>query len=274
MNLFTRTLFLGGRLLHLGSNTLITSAGATLTLAGLRANIRARWETFNDSASAVEDGLYDWETRVADRLARPAASVLIAGCGSGRDVLPYLQRGCRVTGVDPAPRALALARQVIEAHGFSIDLIEGFIDDTVVPGRFDAAVFSWGCYSAIPESRRRINTLKRVASQLNPGGLISLNFERLPRPRAIVIEAARLAGRLAGSDWRLEPGDVVEWRHHGGDPFFAFTHAFKLDEIERETAAAGLRIVERQDPPDFPFYILERVASSREPEGSPAFDTP
>jgi SAM-dependent methyltransferase len=256
----THFLFTAGRAFRVVSSAFISSAGATLTLSELRANIRQRWQTFNGNERDVESGLADWETAITDQLARPGASVLVVGCGSGRDLLPYLQRGCRVTGVDPAPDALALAAQVVAKHGFTANLIEGFIEDVAVSGEFDAISFSWGCYESIPESARRVRTLARMASHLKPGGLIGLNHQPLPRPRGIITRFARAAGAVARSDWRMESGDIIEWRRLDSGAVFDYTHAFNAAEVERESAAAGLRVVCRQDPPAFPFYILARRA--------------
>lgn len=261
MRFLTRMFFDSARAIQLGSTLLHNCAGATLTLAELRADIHDRWQTFYDTTEDVLRGLRPWETDLADRLARPGASVLIVGCGSGREMLAYLQRGCRVTGIDPAPRVLDVARRVVAEHGFSADLIEGFVDEATIPGRYDAVLFGWGCYAQIPVGARRARTLQRLAAQLNEGGRMAIAYDVRLRPRAIVVSAARFAGALAGSDWRVEPGDKLEWRQFGsGAPFFGYEHSFVPEEIEREGAAAGLKITYRRDPPDAPVYVFERAA--------------
>jgi len=259
MRLLTRVFFDSARALQLGSTLLHNCAGATLTLVELRADIHDRWQTFYDTTEDVLRGLKPWEIDLADRLAKPGASVLIVGCGSGREILAYLERGCRVTGIDPAPRVLDVARKVVAEHGFSAEIIEGFIDEATLPGRYDVVLFGWGCYAQIPVASRRSRTLQRLAAQLNEGGQIAIAYDVRLRPRAIVVAAARVAGALAGSDWRVEPGDKLEWRQFGaGVPFFGYEHSFLPEEIEREAAAAGLTITFRRDPPDQPVYILNR----------------
>lgn len=48
--------------------------------------------------------------------------VLEVGCGAGTDVVRFARGGARVTGVDAAPSAIALARQNVSQQGLSADL--------------------------------------------------------------------------------------------------------------------------------------------------------
>lgn len=261
MRLLTRALHLAGRASHLASTTFHGCAASTLTLDELQAGIRARWRTFNERERDATGPLREWEIWYADRWIRPGLSVLVVGCGTGREIFALLARGCRVTGVDPVASALAIARRLLDDRGLSAELIEGSIADVPVPGRYDAIWFTWDCYSYIPEASRRIRTLERLALQLNAGGHVTISFQPdILRPRPIVYRAARLAGALAGADWRLEPGDLVGWAMHDGRPCYSYGHAFTPQELEREASLAGLRIVDRRDPPDDPVYVLQRAA--------------
>lgn len=264
MQLLTRAFFLGGRLTYLVSTVLHSCAANSLTLNNLRAGIREHWQRFANSEAEATEGLYAWEARIADERLRPGTSVLVAGCGSGREVLPFVERGCLVTGVDPASDALAVARRLLDARGLKAVLIDGFIDEIDLPDFFDAIWFGNTSYSLIPESARRVQTLRRLARQLNPDGFICLDHQSpLARPRPLVIRAARAAGALAGSDWRLEDGDLVGWKQRDGAAYYSYAHAFAADEIEREAALAGLRVVERLTPPDVAAYMLEPAARER-----------
>jgi hypothetical protein len=100
--------------------------------------------------------------------------------------------------------------------------------------------------------------LRRVASQLRPGGVILVNFQfPLARLRPIAITAARAAGIVCGSDWRMEPGDRVGFMRRGAELFYSYGHAFTSDEFERESAQADLRVAHREFPDDFAVYVLE-----------------
>src|SRR4051794_22176142 len=63
---------------------------------------------------------------VVDRLdVQPGEVVVDLGCGTGNAALVAAQGGARVTGIDPSPRMLALARANAEAAGLDITFLEG-----------------------------------------------------------------------------------------------------------------------------------------------------
>ena len=161
-------------------------------------------------------------------------------------VWPAVERGCRVTGVEPASSALEIARRIVRERQPPVALVEGFFEDVPVAGRFAVVMFSYYSYGYIPESRRRIGVLRKAATHLSAGGHILLSYPATTRPRPVIIRMARAVGALCGSDWRLEPGDFVF--QAGGH--YDYTHAFGPDEIATEAAVAGLRVVYRRDYPD------------------------
>ncbi len=91
--------------------------------------------------------LYGTEpTSVAHRLAEVfrrerVASILEAGCGSGRDALHYARQGFHVTGVDLSQNALRWARAQADREGLEIALRAGDLLTVDLPmGSFDATV--------------------------------------------------------------------------------------------------------------------------------------
>ena len=48
-------------------------------------------------------GLMDWERDLFDRFVTPGATVLVIGAGTGRDVIPLVERGCRSPASSPRP---------------------------------------------------------------------------------------------------------------------------------------------------------------------------
>jgi SAM-dependent methyltransferase len=68
---------------------------------------------------------------------RPGEVVLDVGCGSGNAALLAAATGARVTGIDPAPRLLGVARDRAAAEGREITFLEGSSEALPLP---DASV--------------------------------------------------------------------------------------------------------------------------------------
>jgi SAM-dependent methyltransferase len=212
----------------------------------IKRDMQQSWDVFYQTHGSTETRLLPWEIEYVDGFVMPGAGVLLVGCGSGRDLLPLVERGCRTTGVDPSRSGLAIAARDLEARGMSAPLIQGFFEDVPVADTFDAVIFSYYCYSTIAMAQRRIAALTKAASLLNPRGHIVVSFPApVQRPHPILTRLGQLAGTVSGSDWRIEPGDML-WDNRENRPSLSFTHVFEEGEVEREAAAANLRVVCRR----------------------------
>ena len=257
MRLITRTLSFAGRLAGGAARLIHYIAASTLMLGELQEGVRSAWQEFNPRDEDIEEGLFLWEKDCVQRFIPASAHVLVAGCGSGREIVALIARNCRLTGIDPAGSALSLARSYLGRHSLSATLIEGFVEDIPIDGQFDAVLFSWTSYSLIPCASRRTAALRKIADHLKPGGRVILMYDTLPRPHRFMISIARVVGSLARSDWRIEQGDYLTRKRFHGQEFYSFLHAFIPEEIERESAAAGFRIVHRSDPSREMVFVLE-----------------
>src|SRR5262249_30632803 len=104
-------------------------AAGTERVADLRIGIEDVWERTSPTDAEIAAGLMDWEEEVVRRFVRADDRVLLVGSGSGRDFIPLVARGHRVTGVEPARRAIATARRHLAERGLSADIVEGFFED-------------------------------------------------------------------------------------------------------------------------------------------------
>jgi SAM-dependent methyltransferase len=252
MRLLTRALFGLGQTAARASIVINYAAAGTLNLADVKDGIRESWEAFHNREEDIATGLMDWERNLVDRFVPPGANVLIVGAGSGRDVIPLVERGCRVTGVEPASVPLTIARRVLQRRGLAATLVEGFFEDVSISGPFDVVMFSYYSYSYIPESTRRIAALRKAASLVTVDGPIVVSYPPLPAPHPVLITIARGVAAACRRDWRLEPGDHITIHSRA---FRGFAHTFGEGEIERESAAAGLRIAYQVKYPD-PVVVL------------------
>ena len=224
-------------------------AAGTLRLHDLRGAIANAWAEFGRSEGMILSGLMPWERALYDRFLKPEDRILLIGCGTGRDLIALLKLGYRVEGLDVAPRAIALARRMLETEGLSADLYTGPIEAVALPASFDAFIFSWFCYCYIPQADTRIGVLRKVKACLNPGGRVLISYIPAERPlRSLPIRLMRFVARLTRSDWRPELGDVIG-RAAGDRHAIHYEHQFREGELENEASAAGLTVVfhERRD---------------------------
>jgi len=237
------------RAFELASRASLSLAAGTLRLQDLRQAIANAWGEVGHQEAYIRWGLWPWEKSLYDRFLKPGDRVLLVGCGTGRDLLALLKLGYRVEGLDVAPRAIALARQMLETEDLVAELHTGPIEAVALPGSFDAFVFSWFCYGYIPQLEARVGVLRKIKAHLNPGGRIVISYNPTDRPpRALPIRLTQLVGRLTRSDWRPALGDVIS-PAPGWWQGLHYEHQFGDGELEREARAAGLTLVyhERSD---------------------------
>src|SRR3990172_187764 len=233
-----------GRAFERAATLWFHAAAGTLRLADLGAAIQREWEDAGASNSSdyIASGLMSWELDFYGRFLKPGDLVLVIGCGTGRDLLALLELGYPAEGLDVGPRCTAAAGHLLQKRGFEAPVYTGAIETIVLPGRFDAFIFSWFCYSYIPQSETRIGVLRKLRGLLNSGGRILVTYVPAKTvPRRLPILAARLVAPISRSGWWPEYGDtfIVADR---GRYFRHYHHDFTREELEEEARAAGLTV--------------------------------
>jgi SAM-dependent methyltransferase len=243
MRSLSQALVAAGRLLErAGRATLWLAAGVTSRDQLRRGEIH-RWSDFYATDERVDSGLMDWEAALADAFIPSGSRVLIIGCGTGRDVIALLRRGCTVTGIDPAAPAIQFCRRALHARQLDAELSVGFAEDHRWPPQFDVVWFSWFSYTLIPMPSRAA-ALARAVEALAPGGRIILSVFRRPYTERLSVIGRRV-GRWVGNDWQVLAGDNVDALP--GTTYLRYQHFFADSELEAECRAAGLDIVHAAD---------------------------
>jgi SAM-dependent methyltransferase len=147
---------------------------------------RRRAESFGADAARYDRSRPGYPAALIDELMSAAPrTVLDVGCGTGKAGRPFLQRGCRVLGVEPDPRMAAVAR----AHGLKVEIAR--FEEWEPAGRsFDLLVSGQAWHWVDPEAGALI-----AGSALRSGGWLAVFWNSLthsPQVRA-VLEAAYLA---------------------------------------------------------------------------------
>jgi 2-polyprenyl-6-hydroxyphenyl methylase/3-demethylubiquinone-9 3-methyltransferase len=146
-------------------------------------------------------------------------SILDIGCGGGLAAEPLARLGGRVTGIDPTPEAIAVARRHADAQGLAIDYRAARAEALIDAGeRFDAVV----CLEVIEHVPDAGAFLKTIAGLVRPGGMLVLStLNRTWKSYALAIDL-QAAGfgepRFSGlvydvmrDEWRLDPDRDVNY---------------------------------------------------------------
>lgn len=132
----------------------------------------SKWKDWN---AAYVDGDTPWHSEEPDpELVAaveagelPGETVLEVGCGAGTNARYLAAQGRRVTAVDFAPEAVALARRGGEA---GVDFREhDMLSDPPPGGPYDAA-FDRGVFHVFDTHEERVAFARNLAAALGPGG--------------------------------------------------------------------------------------------------------
>ena len=229
------------------STGLLFLAGGTRTIDDFKRDVSTYFADYNLTPGEIQVGLNALETRMYGKHGRPGARICVIGCGSGRDLLPFLSAGHEAVGIEAASQPLDALRRELADRGQHATLMQGFVEDAAIPGAFDLIILSPHCYSYIPGTERRVAVLRRLAGHLTPDGRVAISFlRRTGTWSGMGVGLARWAGTLTGSDCPWEPHDVVQSHGIGGRRAMTFEHYFLPSEVEAEVSRAGLRVIDAE----------------------------
>jgi len=97
--------------------------------------------------------------------------------GSGRLLIPLLEAGHVVDGVDASPDMLASCRKRLEERNLQSDLYEQKLQDLNLSGHYDAIIILTGSFLLIEKRSESIQVLKTFYDLLNRGGRLIVDLE-------------------------------------------------------------------------------------------------
>jgi SAM-dependent methyltransferase len=242
-----------------GNGCLIVAAGL-LRREELQAASVEQYRVFNLTAFDVDAGLSAAERHFYGKFLRDKDRVLLAGCGSGRDLIALLSMGYDVTGLEPVPELVELARGHLKRRGLSAAVCAGLIQTADLNGPYDAVIFSNGCYSFLQGSAVRVATLRRVARHLARDGRVIVSYHPAKHQSRLGCWLARASARVGKADWVPEPGDTFSRDLHVPG-LVRYHRAFRPEEFARECQAAGLDVL-ADELFDEPFRFAAAASAS------------
>jgi 2-polyprenyl-6-hydroxyphenyl methylase/3-demethylubiquinone-9 3-methyltransferase len=157
---------------------------------------------------------------IAERATIDGASVLDAGCGGGILAEALARKGGRVTGIDVAPRTLAIARLHLHESGMRVDYREVTVEDLAQesPAAFDVVT----CMEMLEHVPDPASIVKGVCALLKPGGQAFFStLNRTPLAFMLGIVGAEHIARLLPRgthryDRFIRPSELSAWIRAAG----------------------------------------------------------
>ncbi|MBN1527390.1 MAG: class I SAM-dependent methyltransferase [Candidatus Omnitrophica bacterium] len=203
----------------------------------------------------IKRGLMPWEDKVLKDYFISNGSMLVLGCGGGRESIALAKMGFNVTGVDSSEPMINAAKETAVREGVQADFRIGDMLNMPVRGDiFDYCIVSCYMYSAIPARRMRVKMLSDIRKVLKDGGLAVVHFFYSPaRANERLAGFRRGVARILKGNIGYSPGDEFL-------PSFHFMRHFPTtDEVAAEAAEAGLRVKEMGDDSESSRYaVLEK----------------
>jgi SAM-dependent methyltransferase len=171
------------------------------------ADARSYGRAFNAVADEYDRHRPTYPDELIDRACEtagigPGATVLEIGCGTGQLTRSLLERGLRVTAVEPGERLIAQARAQLDGTG-DLQFINARLEDASLPDAHYRAVFS---ASAIHWIDPDVSWRKAADALVDGGTLALVSYFGLEEPhgaddqQALRAVMARIAPELA-ADW-------------------------------------------------------------------------
>ena len=143
------------------------------------------------------------EAALVTRLVEPGARVLDAGCGTGRVAIRLAQLGYDCVGVDLDASMLAQARTAAPDLAWVLaDLSELDLPEHGIPAEFDLVVAAGNVIPLLAPGTEPA-AVRRLATQLRPGGLLVAGFGLAPSHLPTSSAPVQLAGY---DDWCAAAG--------------------------------------------------------------------
>ena len=157
---------------------------------------------------------------IAERATIDNASVVDVGCGGGILAEALARKGGRVTGIDVAPRTLAIARLHLHESGMRVDYREVTVEDLAQesPAAFDVVT----CMEMLEHVPDPASIVTGVCALLKPGGQAFFStLNRTPLAFMLGIVGAEHIARLLPRgthryDRFIRPSELSAWIRAAG----------------------------------------------------------
>jgi SAM-dependent methyltransferase len=111
------------------------------------------------------------------QLSKIGGRILEVAVGTGRLLVPLLETGLNVEGLDNSPEMLGYCRKNCQNRGLNPVLHQGDMANFQLTGKFKAIVVAWGSFMLLETRSRAISALETFAKHLESGGQLFIDLE-------------------------------------------------------------------------------------------------
>ncbi|MFO7619006.1 MAG: class I SAM-dependent methyltransferase [Thermoplasmata archaeon] len=182
----------------------------------------------------------------------PGQLVLDLGCGNGRDLRFFGDRGIRVIGLDMSPGQLGVVRR---RSADVANVIQGDVTQLPLRGEIAHGAILVATLHHIPDAGERLAALNEVHRCLLPGGHCLLGV--WAAEQAKFKDNIRLAREEFQGDW--EPNDMLlDWKLPDGRVFQRYYHLFSEKEFDKLLAESNFEVEERFYSAENHYAVLKK----------------
>jgi SAM-dependent methyltransferase len=188
----------------------------------------------------AEDGLLEWEKRVAGRYFSEPGRLLDVGCGGGREAIAFAKLGHSVTAIDINKSLIETAES--KAHELGLEIKVRLCDGAQLefdPNAFKYIVLFAQVLGNVPGHDQRVNMLRQAHNILTEDGVLIFSVHNLP-----VCEPIAYAQQLIvkGPDDLGSPRDymILEDKHEPP----CYWHYFTREELEKLCDESDFSLIE------------------------------
>jgi len=191
----------------------------------------------------ADNALLRYDTEVLDKWFVEPGRLLDLGCGTGRHLLHFAQRGFEVFGIDLSPYMLREAHGKLRRAGLEARLVRGTITELpfLHSAGFQYGICMFSTIGMIRGHRHRTEFVRAVCRTLAPGGLFVCHVHNLLYSALGFDGLFWLAGAWVESvRGHYELGD--KWIEGYRGIRHMYLHVFRFGEIRRLLQQGGLRV--------------------------------
>ncbi len=103
-------------------------------------------------------------------------TILDVGCGTANHMIPFLERGYRVTGVDASSQMLKIARGKLNRACFKTDLVKGSSPAFAIRREFDVVICLFSVINYAAANGDILSTLKNICTHMGSNSIFIFDF--------------------------------------------------------------------------------------------------